>query len=176
QIELVFFDGEEAFGPNITTTDGLYGSKHYASQMVLVPERKRPEWGILLDMVGDKNLNIRAAVQIPNASIQALKKAGEAGHVVDIERVKNKVEMMSRYLLEAANDLEVRSKFGISSQFITDDHIPLNTGAGIPTIDLIDFDYGNYWHTPADTLDKISAESLETVGRVTLLMIEKYLR
>lgn len=176
QIELVFFDGEEAFGPNITTTDGLYGSKYYAGEMILIPKNKRPEWGIVLDMVGDKNLNIQAAVQIPSSSIRELKKAEESGHTVDIEKVKDKVEAMSRQLLLAASDLGVRSKIGISSQFITDDHIPLNTGAGIPSIDLIDFDYGNYWHTPADTMDKLSAESLETVGRVTLLLIEKYLR
>lgn len=174
-IELVFFDGEEAFGTNITTTDGLYGSKYYASKMVLIPEKKRPKWGLVLDMVGDKDLNIRAAVQIPNASIRELRKAEESGHTVDIEKVKKSIESISKQLLLAADDLGVRSKIGISSQFITDDHVPLNTGAGIPTIDLIDFDYSTYWHTPADTLDKISAESLEIVGRVTLLLVEKYL-
>ena len=49
-----------------------------------------------------------------------------------------------------------------------------NVVAGIPTIDLIDFDYP-HWHTPGDTLDKVSAESLEITGRVALLMVEKYL-
>ena len=175
QIELVFFDGEEAFGTRITTTDGLYGSKHYALEMLLVPEKKRPQWGVLLDMVGDKDLNVRAAVQILNSSIRELQKAEASGHDIDIMKVKASLETMSRQLLAAAKDLGVRSKIGISSDFITDDHIPLNTGAGIPTINLIDFDYGNNWHTPGDTLDKISAESLETVGKVTLLLIEKYL-
>ncbi len=175
EIEMVFFDGEEAFGPNITTTDGLYGSRHYASLQVLVPVKKRPKWGILLDMVGDKDLNIRAAVQIPNSSIRDLKVADDSGHSVDMGRVNQSLELMSRQLLSVADDLKVRSKIGISSEFIIDDHIPLNTAAGIPTINLIDFDYQNYWHTPADTLDKISAESLEIAGKVTLLLIEKYL-
>lgn len=175
ELELVFFDGEEAFGPNITTTDGLYGSKHYASEIILKSPKERPSWGIVLDMVGDKNLNVQAVVQIQNASIQELKNAEAAGHSIDIEKVKKRVERISQQLLKASNDLNVRSKIGISSQFIIDDHLPLNVAAGIPTIDLIDFDYGNYWHTPADTMDKISAESLEIVGRVTLLLIEKYL-
>ncbi|PZR73756.1 MAG: aminopeptidase, partial [Chthoniobacterales bacterium] len=47
-----------------------------------------------------------------------------------------------------------------------DDHTPLNA-AGIPVIDLIDFDYPP-WHTAEDTMDKLSAESLEIVGRVAL--------
>ena len=175
QLELVFFDGEEAFGPRITTTDGLYGSKYYALEMLLLPEKKRPRWGVLLDMVGDKDLNVRAAVQIMNSSIRELQNAEESGHDIDILEVKKSLETMSKQLLSAAGDLGVRSQIGISSDFIIDDHIPLNTGAGIPTINLIDFDYGNNWHTPGDTLDKISAESLEIVGRVTMLLIEKYL-
>ncbi|HRQ87765.1 MAG TPA: M28 family peptidase, partial [Bacteroidia bacterium] len=71
-------------------------------------------------------------------------------------------------------ELGFRQFIGISSDYIVDDHIPLNVVAGIPTMDLIDFDYPA-WHTPADTLDKLSAESLETVGRVTLRLVEKYL-
>ena len=77
-------------------------------------------------------------------------------------------------ILSAAGDLDLRSYVGIRPDYIVDDHIPLNVVAGIPTIDLIDFDYP-HWHTPADTMDKLSAESLETTGRVTLLMVEKYL-
>ncbi len=65
-------------------------------------------------------------------------------------------------------------KFGVSPSYIIDDHVPLNTVAGIPTIDIIDFDF-DYWHTPGDTLDKISAESLEITGKTTLLLVEKYL-
>lgn len=174
RMELVFFDGEEAFGTNITPTDGLFGSKHYASQILLEKEKSRPRWGLLLDMVGDADLNIRAGVKIPRASVRDLAAASGSGYVVDIESVEATLERMSRDLISAADDLQLRSFIGISPDYIVDDHIPLNVVAGIPTIDLIDFDYP-HWHTPADTLDKLSAESLETSGRVTLLMMEKYL-
>ena len=53
-----------------------------------------------------------------------------------------------------------------------DDHTPLNA-AGIPTIDLIDFDFPP-WHTADDTMDKISAESLQTVGAVTLYYLSQF--
>ena len=55
---------------------------------------------------------------------------------------------------------------------IHDDHTPLNA-AGIPTIDLIDFEYPP-WHTPDDTMDKISAESLQTVGRVVVYYLTQF--
>ena len=174
-LELVFFDGEEAFGPGITSSDGLYGSRHYAGQWLTVKERDRPQWGVLLDMVGDKDLKIRAGVQIPGASLKELaENKSKTGYVVDIHSVEASLNKMSRQLLSAAADLSYESKVGISSNYIVDDHVPLNVSAGIPTIDLIDFDY-DYWHTPGDTLDKISAESLEVTGQVTLHYLEKYL-
>ncbi|MDF1826590.1 MAG: M28 family peptidase [Verrucomicrobiales bacterium] len=174
ELELVFFDGEEAFGPNITPRDGLYGSKHYAKELLMVQDLI-PDWGILLDMVGDKDLKIRAGVQIPGSSIKDLAKAREEdGYTVDMRAVQATVQEMSRHLLSAAEDLDVRKEVGISPDYIIDDHIPLNVVAGIPAIDLIDFDFP-YWHTPGDTLDKISAESLAISGRVTLQLVEKYL-
>ncbi len=174
-LELVFFDGEEAFGPNITSSDGLYGSRHYAGEWLMVKESKRPKFGLLLDMVGDKDLKIRAGVQIPGASLKDLAANKEkSGYVVDIKSVEASINEISRHLLSAAADLDYQSEVGISSTYIIDDHVPLNVSAGIPTIDLIDFDY-QYWHTPGDTLDKISAESLEITGRVTLQLLEKYL-
>jgi Zn-dependent M28 family amino/carboxypeptidase len=64
--------------------------------------------------------------------------------------------------------------FGKTEGAITDDHIPF-LRAGIPSLDLIDFDYGpfnRYWHTERDTLDKLSAESFQVVGEVLLRVIE----
>lgn len=173
EIELIFFDGEEAFGPNITSQDGLYGSKHYAKEWLMTPKLV-PDWGLLLDMVGDKDLKIRAGVQIPRSSLQDLAKARAEGYVVDMEVVQRGIEQLSKDLLAAAADLGVRKEVGISPDYIIDDHIPLNVIAGVPMIVLIDFDYP-YWHTPGDTLDKVSAESLAISGRVTLQMVEKYL-
>lgn len=175
KIELVFFDGEEAFGTNITAKDGLYGSKHYAKQWLLQKDSHLPRWGVLLDMVGDADLNVRAAINIPGTSIRDLADAREeSGLGVDIVAVQEKVRGISQHLLTAAGELEFREVIGISPDYIIDDHIPLNVVAGIPTIDIIDFDYPA-WHTPADTMDKLSAKSLETVGRVTLRLVEKFL-
>jgi hypothetical protein len=174
EIELVFFDGEEAFGSNITGKDGLFGSKHYAAELVAENRKTRPKWGVLLDMVGDKNLNIRAGVRIPGASLRELAKAEESGYLVDFESVQARIDQISRDLLAASDDLELRSYIGISSAYIVDDHEPLSVVAGIPTIDVIDFDFP-YWHTPKDKLSEISAESLQITGRVTLQLVEKYL-
>ena len=175
QIELVFFDGEEALGTNITANDGLYGSKHYASEWLTFKESHRPRWGVLLDMVGDADLNIRAAVRIPGPSIRELAKANADGsYVIDIVSVEKVLGDMSKDLLKAASELDFRSQVGVSGDYIIDDHIPLNVVAGIPTINLIDFDYP-HWHTPADTLDKVSAESLGITGKVTMRFVERYL-
>ncbi len=174
EIELVFFDGEEAFGSNITGKDGLFGSKHYAGALVAENRKSRPRWGILLDMVGDKNLNIRAGVRIPPSGLRELAKAKDSGYLVDIEKVQARVDQITRDLLAASDDLELRSYIGVSPDYIVDDHVPLNVVAGIPTIDLIDFDFP-YWHTPKDRLSEISAGSLEITGRVTMQLVEKYL-
>src|SRR6267142_2530022 len=69
-------------------------------------------------------------------------------------------------IFAAADALGQRAHFTYLDRGMTDDHTPLNE-IGIPVIDLIDFDFPP-WHTAEDTLDKISAESLEIVGRVAL--------
>ena len=146
KVELVFFDGEEAF-VEYSDIDGLYGSRHYAKLLKQWPDKTKPLWGLLLDMIGDKDLAIRVPKDSPSHLAEAL--------------------------FAAAEDLSLRKHFGMGGQKITDDHVPLNE-VGIPTIDIIDMDY-SYWHTPGDTADKLSAESLEIVGETVLLMIEKYL-
>jgi glutaminyl-peptide cyclotransferase len=145
RLELVFFDGEEAF-VSYTPNDGLFGSRHYAQQYRKWPEEIQFDAGILLDMVGDKDLNVR----IPS----------------------NSPAELTTHLLVAASELGTRKFFGTSPTALTDDHVPLN-GAGLPTIDVIDFDY-KYWHTGSDTIDKLSPESLETVGQAVVLMVEKH--
>ena len=63
-----------------------------------------------------------------------------------------------------------RSSYFDSS--ITDDHTPLNA-IGVPTMDLIDFDFA-WWHTPDDTVDKLSAESLRVVGSVAAYYLSEF--
>ena len=150
RVELVFFDGEESIGQYITLKDGLYGSHHYAAELKIQSGGKAdrlPRWGVLLDLVGDKDLNVRLPADSP--------------------------EPLADRLLSAARDLGHEKYFGISRSSIVDDHVPLNK-IGVPTLDVIDFDY-KYWHSSTDTLDKLSPESLEIVGRVTTRLIEKYL-
>ena len=137
KVQLVFFDGEEAY-VSFTDTDGLYGSRYFAKQLAAEKRTSQFRGGILFDMVGDKSLTITLPPDSPRESTLGIFAAAEA--------------------------LDLRKHFTYSSSGITDDHTPLNA-AGIPTINLIDFDY-LFWHTPEDTMDKISAESLQIVGSV----------
>jgi hypothetical protein len=137
KVQLVFFDGEEAY-VNFTETDGLYGSRHFSQELVANDQAKQYRGGILFDMVGDRNLTITLSPDSPS--------------------------QMTLDIFAAAEALKVRQHFTYANNGIMDDHTPLNA-AGVTTIDLIDFDYPP-WHTPADTMDKISAESLGIVGSV----------
>jgi Zn-dependent M28 family amino/carboxypeptidase len=80
--------------------------------------------------------------------------------------------------LEAADAVGERAKIGLFDGIIYDDHQAF-LEAGYPAIDLIDFVYGSrpgendYWHTTKDTVDKLSADSLLTTGRIVLEMINR---
>lgn len=175
RIELVFFDGREGFGTRISGKDGLHGSRHYATQWLGRKESERPRWGVLLNSVGGTDLKVRAAVKLPASSIRDLAAAREeSGLGVDIVAVQDRLHALSRDLLSAAEETGSRGVIGIGSDPVIDDHIPLNVVAGIPTINLIDA-ADPARHTPADTMDRLSAGSLETVGRVTLRLVEKFL-
>lgn len=139
KVQLVFFDGEEAY-VSFTATDGLYGSRFFAKHLGTSSGAKQFHGGILFDMVGDKSLNVTLPPDSPAE--------------------------MAAGIFAAAEALKVRNNFTYADGGILDDHTPLNE-AGIPTIDLIDFDYPP-WHTPEDTMDKLSAESLRIVGAVAL--------
>ena len=142
RIELVFFDGEEAY-ENFTATDGLYGSRYFAAHL---PSKEQFRGGILWDMMGDSSLRITLSPDSPSG--------------------------LARDIFASADALKLRQHFTYFVSEITDDHTPLNA-AGIPTIDLIDFEYPP-WHTAGDTMDKISAESLQTVGSVTAYYLSEF--
>ncbi len=144
--ELVFFDGEEAV-TQFTETDGLYGSRFYARQLRETKRNTQFKFGILWDMIGDKNLTVTLSPDSPPE--------------------------LARGILDSASALNLRESFSYYDRDIYDDHVPLNV-AHIPTIDLIDFDYPP-WHTADDTLDKLSPESLQKVGAVTLFYLRKHL-
>src|SRR5438045_1203501 len=135
KIELVFFDGEEAF-ENFSETDGIYGSRHFAGELAKDKSAKSIRGGILFDMVGDRSLEITLPPNSPSK--------------------------IAADILASADALKVRDHFTYFDQEVTDDHTPLNA-AGIPVIDLIDFHYPR-WHTAEDTMDKLSAASLQIVA------------
>ena len=147
RVELVCFDGEEAFGSNITEADGLYGSRHLAKTLRVLPEKERPPFVVIFDMVGDKNLD----VGIPS----------------------NTDPEMTKRVLKAATELNHRKHFSTYGP-IKDDHQPFQD-SGFRTTNIIDLNYKPYWHTSRDTMDRVSAESLQITGQVGLLFIEKYL-
>ena len=143
KIELVFFDGEEAYD-RFSETDGLYGSRHFAKQLE-GNSAKQFRGGILFDMVGDRSLDVTLPADSPPE--------------------------MARDIFATAEALKLRSYFTYLDREMIDDHSPLNA-VGIPTIDVIDFDY-SWWHTAGDTIDKISAKSLQIVGSVALYYLSE---
>jgi glutaminyl-peptide cyclotransferase len=142
-VDLVLFDGEEL----VYDQEGDYflGSKEFARKYAEVDRTKggQPHYvaALVLDMIGDKDLLIN---QEPYS----------------LEFAPNLV----RSVWSVATRLRAKSFKTRVGQAVMDDHLPLNN-AGIPAIDIIDFDYP-HWHTAKDTPDKCSAESLEEVGRV----------
>jgi len=149
QVELVFFDGEEAIvqftPPDAEAADGLYGSRYFGRNLRETHRNEQFKAGVLWDMIGKKNLSITLSQDSPSQLTQAI--------------------------FAAADQLKVRDHFGFFNRTILDDHVPLNQSK-IPTIDLIDFDYV-YWHTADDTPDKLSPESLQIVGAVTLRWLKQ---
>ena len=144
-VDLLFTDGED-YGPG--TEDMFLGARHFANS--LTPDR-RPAYAVLLDMVGDRD---------PSFPPEA-------------------------YSVEYASDV-VRRVWGIASDLgysayfplrvgsrILDDHLSLNE-AGIPTINIIDFDYGpdhRFWHTLEDRAENVSASTLEMVGSIVTTLV-----
>lgn len=144
---LVFFDGEEAF-EDFSETDGLYGSRHLVSRLTAGGELSRVHALILVDMIGDAQLNIF--------------------------REANSTPWLAHQVFEAARRLGYTGHFQADSRAVVDDHVPF-VNAGVSAVDLIDFDYGpknGYWHTAKDTPDHCSPASLTLVGRVVMATLE----
>lgn len=141
-VTIVLFDGED-FGPS---GDHMFlGSRHFAS--TIRDETSRFRYGILLDMVGDKELTICREQLSENAGKEINDKIWETAKKLGYGKVfKDEVKYR-----------------------ISDDHLPL-IEAGIPCVDIIDFDYA-YWHTLEDTVDKCSPESLAAVGETIARVI-----
>ena len=146
EIRFAFFDGEEA-RVDYSPADGFHGSRHLAETMAADGSLTNVAAMILLDMIGDRDLS----VTIP----------------------RNGAPWLLTLAFEAAHAEGVRQYFQLLPYAVGDDHEAF-IARGVPAIDLIDFLYGSapgkndYWHTAQDTMDKVSAESLDAVGRVVL--------
>lgn len=146
-IDFLFTDGEDygSFGP--PEEDVLIGAKYFAEH--LPSPGYRPLFGVLWDMIGDRDLQI-----------------AKEGHSVD--KAADVVERVWR----VASDLGYGQYFNPGNWGpITDDHLPL-LAKGIPIIDVIDIAYSPH-HTPDDTIDKVSAQSLKIVGDVAWAVLQR---
>ena len=152
--QFVFLDGEEAFCAEwsecLNGKDHTYGSSHMVERLRANKQLEQLKAFILLDMIGDKDL------QIPRES--------------------NSSAWLVQAIWETAGEAGYRKQFPTRSSYVEDDHSRF-LEAGVPAVDLIDFEYGGqdnpYWHTKDDTLDKLSAQSLKAVGDVVLLSLPR---
>jgi hypothetical protein len=146
-VDLLFTDGEDygEFGP--PEVDVLIGAKYFATH--LPSPGYKPLFGVLWDMIGDKDLRIPYEMlsfqQAPEVVSRVWQTAADLGH----------------------GDVFVQESGGD----VTDDHVPL-LNAGLHVIDVIDLTYPAH-HTPQDTMDKISAKSLATVGDVATALVTR---
>ncbi|OFW03886.1 MAG: hypothetical protein A3I61_07525, partial [Acidobacteria bacterium RIFCSPLOWO2_02_FULL_68_18] len=139
-IELLFFDGEEAVVDWYRNNDNTYGSRHYVQAAQKAGTLGGLKALVLLDMIGDRNLTIR--------------------------RDSNSTRWLTEIVWASAATLGYRSSFLNEDTTIDDDHMSF-LRAGVPAVDVIDLEYPA-WHTPQDTLDAVSARSLQIVGDVVL--------
>ena len=154
QIWLVWTDLEEAIN-SFTGDDGLYGSRHLAQKLAANGTSTRVRGFFLLDMIGDKQLGV----------------ARETGSD----------RRLQDFMARAAGQLGYSQYFFQYEAGIIDDHVPF-IQAGIPAVDVVDarfgrmgptFDsMGEFHHANTDTMDTVSQQSLEVVGRTMLLTVE----
>ncbi len=154
QIWLVWTDLEEAVSA-FTDNDGLYGSRHLAQKLKTSGMVPRVVGFFLLDMIGDKDL--------------------------DVARELNSERWLQDFIAKAAADLGYSQNFFKYESNIIDDQLPFKD-AGIPVVDVVDAHFGRmgpgfdsmgeFHHAKTDTMDKVSQRSLEIVGRTILHTIE----
>jgi glutaminyl-peptide cyclotransferase len=142
-IWITFFDGEESFTPE--WNDGnTYGSREMAASMAISGDLKRVKAFLLADMVGGRNLHIK--------------------------RESQSTKWLKDIVWSTASRLGYKDIFLPAETTIEDDHLAF-VHRGVPSVDVIDLEdpqTANYWHTTADTLDKVSGRSLAIVGHVFL--------
>jgi hypothetical protein len=149
-VDLLFTDGED-YGNDWDewenpASDVLIGSKWFAAHQ---PPGYQPLYAVLFDMVGDKDFQV----------------------FQEANSVSFAPEVVQRVWRVAADIGYSRQFVGNVRHALTDDHVALQK-QGIHAIDVVDFDYP-YWHTTEDTIDKVSAESLQIVGDVAVALVRQ---
>jgi hypothetical protein len=145
-VDLLFVDGEDYGDFTKTPNDVLIGSRYYAAHQAPGPQ---PLYAVLFDLIADKDLQI---YQEGNSLVGA-------PEVVDL-------------VWSTAKERGYAGTFiGTPKHTLIDDHLELQK-AGIRAIDVVDFDYP-YWHTKDDTIDKVSAASLQIVGDVAVAVVRR---
>jgi len=145
-VDLLFVDGEDYGDFTKTPKDVLIGSRYYAAHPVPGPQ---PLYAVLFDLVADSDLQI---FQEGNSLVGA-------PEVVEL-------------IWTTAKDLGYAGTFVATPKHtLIDDHLELQK-VGIRAIDVVDFDYPS-WHTIYDTIDKVSAKSLQLVGDVAVELVRR---
>jgi Zn-dependent M28 family amino/carboxypeptidase len=142
-MEILFLDGEEAVR-EWQGTDHTYGSRYYVEAARRAGTLKPIRALVLVDMMGNRDLML--------------------------DRETNSTPWLTDALWKSAKKLGVQENFSDRPAPIEDDHIPF-LEAGVQAVDIIDLNHyaeAGWWHTREDTLDKISARSLQVVGDVLL--------
>jgi glutaminyl-peptide cyclotransferase len=145
---LLWDDAEESMRLPWYDPESLYGVRHLAGKWQGDGTIKKIKAFLLEDMIGDADLNI--------------------------DRDENSTPWLEEMIYQAATRVGFQSHFFGRTNAVNDDHIPFMQ-LGVPSADLIDFDYGYdnvFWHTPQDTVDKLSPKSLQIVGTVTLETVQ----
>lgn len=141
---IAFLDGEEAMVTWGVNNDDTYGSREMAARMAGSGDLKRVKAMLLADMIGPKDLRL--------------------------DKDTSSTPWLRDMVWKTAFRLGYKDEFTSRETAVEDDHLPF-VHRGVPSVDLIDltgYQESGYWHTPQDTLDKLSARSIAVVGHVII--------
>ena len=146
-VDIILFDGED-FGEEGDLSNYFLGSRYFSKNF----EGQKPEWAVIIDMVGDADLELPIERYSYEQNKKLVNKVWSAAERVGAKQFKRRL-----------------------GNYINDDHTMLFEHAGIPAIDIIDLNYVqrgvNLWHTSLDTPDRCSPASLHAVGRTLIEML-----
>ncbi|MFT5286812.1 MAG: glutaminyl-peptide cyclotransferase [Planctomycetota bacterium] len=146
---ILFLDGEESIREQWVDPDNRYGSRYHAQRLVDTGELSRVKACVLLDLVGDKDLKLTAE-SYSDSRLRSI-------------------------FFKTASEIGLGAHVDGPAREILDDHLSF-MAVDIPSVDLIDYDYGpnnEYWHSPKDTLENVSEASLDVIGRIVLAALPK---